>query len=161
GGPYPRGLIVELECSPQSSSWPRFSPQGGSSLTPGTAPLEAELMNAPVGSEATIPLVHAVAAGNAACFGETDLEWCLSGRIGADETVQDVPLLFTPFAIGRRGDVQLCLPAPTVSARHAVIEQRDGRLVITDLHSTNGTFVNGQRIAGPTALSENDLLQIA
>ncbi|MGK7875367.1 MAG: CHAT domain-containing protein [Xenococcaceae cyanobacterium] len=50
---------------------------------------------------------------------------------------------------------------PTISRRHAVIEWNQGVLQITDLGSTNGTEVNGERISPPTqdAISEPVLLQ--
>ncbi len=37
--------------------------------------------------------------------------------------------------------------AEVISAEHAVIEWRDGQFVLRDLHSSNGTFVNGARIS--------------
>ena len=47
--------------------------------------------------------------------------------------------------IGRvKADVEI--DSPDVSRRHAVIERKDGVYVVRDLGSTNGTYVNGQRI---------------
>ncbi len=45
-----------------------------------------------------------------------------------------------------------------VSRFHAMLEREDGRLVITDLKSTNGTFVNGRRLRAQSkyALSDGD-----
>jgi len=37
---------------------------------------------------------------------------------------------------------------PTVSRQHAEIEEVNGGILVRDLHSTNGTYVNGQRVAG-------------
>lgn len=46
----------------------------------------------------------------------------------------------------------LVIPVATVSALHARIESKDGTLFITDLDSTNGTFINEQRVLpGATA----------
>lgn len=47
----------------------------------------------------------------------------------------------------------------TVSRQHAKIEFENGSVVLTDLNSTNGTFVNGHRIDVPTPLSSGDLVQ--
>ncbi len=46
-----------------------------------------------------------------------------------------------------------------VSARHAEIRSAGGRHVLHDLGSTNGTFVNGRRIAGERELRDGDTIQ--
>ncbi len=87
--------------------------------------------------------------------------WFLSGQIAEADTVRNVPVHSSPFAVGRRQDQHLCLPVATVSGRHAKIEEMNERLVLTDLKSTNGTFVNGRRIDAAVELQENDLVQFA
>jgi hypothetical protein len=47
-----------------------------------------------------------------------------------------------------------------VSRRHAALRPAGGRVEIEDLGSTNGTFVNDNRITGPTALSSGDKVRI-
>jgi EAL domain-containing protein (putative c-di-GMP-specific phosphodiesterase class I) len=49
----------------------------------------------------------------------------------------------------------------TVSGNHAELRLIDGRLVIFDLKSTNGTYVNGERITEPTIVSDEDLIHFA
>jgi ABC-type multidrug transport system ATPase subunit/ABC-type multidrug transport system permease subunit len=61
--------------------------------------------------------------------------------------------------IGRDPKAFLHLNHPTVSYHHAQIIQQDGKLVIKDLNSTNGTFVNGQRIT-QAVLKSGDHIQI-
>jgi ABC-type multidrug transport system ATPase subunit/pSer/pThr/pTyr-binding forkhead associated (FHA) protein/ABC-type multidrug transport system permease subunit len=62
--------------------------------------------------------------------------------------------------IGRDPSSYLPLNHPTVSTRHAEIyKQNDGSLVIRDLGSTNGTFVNGQRVS-QVPLKSGDVIQI-
>lgn len=54
--------------------------------------------------------------------------------------------------IGRDESADVCLPHIQVSRRHALIQMRNGAAIVRDLHSTNGTFVDGRRIAAPVAL---------
>jgi tetratricopeptide (TPR) repeat protein len=50
---------------------------------------------------------------------------------------------------------------PAVSASHArIIRTPDGGLVVSDLGSTNGTYVNGMRIVRPQPLRQGDTLQL-
>jgi hypothetical protein len=61
--------------------------------------------------------------------------------------------------IGRKyGDI--LLDDPKISKRHAKFTLEDDRYVLWDLGSTNGTFVNGQRIRGATILKENDEIRM-
>ena len=52
----------------------------------------------------------------------------------------------TPFTIGRKYDNDLCLEDIAVSGHHARIAQVQEVLFLEDLNSTNGTFVNEQKI---------------
>jgi len=48
--------------------------------------------------------------------------------------------------VGRRDDCNIRIPAETVSRRHCQFEVSEDEVVLTDLGSSNGTFVNGRRI---------------
>jgi pSer/pThr/pTyr-binding forkhead associated (FHA) protein len=59
-----------------------------------------------------------------------------------------------------REDCDVNLIDPEVSRRHAEIRTSGGSLGIEDLGSTNGTFVNGSRVAADTALGVGDRVAI-
>jgi pSer/pThr/pTyr-binding forkhead associated (FHA) protein len=65
-----------------------------------------------------------------------------------------------PAIIGRRKDVQVCLDNPWVSRRHCELDEVEGILLVRDLGSRNGTFVNGYRISA-SPLMPGDELNIA
>ncbi len=47
-----------------------------------------------------------------------------------------------------------------ISARHARVVRREGGLWVEDLGSTNGTFVNGERVVGLERIRSNDLIKM-
>jgi pSer/pThr/pTyr-binding forkhead associated (FHA) protein len=49
---------------------------------------------------------------------------------------------------------------PVVSAEHAELRTENGRVEITDLASTNGTFVNGQPVKGAQVLEDQDVVEL-
>ncbi len=53
---------------------------------------------------------------------------------------------YDQLTIGRDVDCDLMLPSPLVSRRHARLERSGAAHILIDLGSTNGTYVNGQRI---------------
>jgi pSer/pThr/pTyr-binding forkhead associated (FHA) protein len=62
-------------------------------------------------------------------------------------------------AIGRQ-DGDLVLEDPEVSRRHAVLRREGESIVVEDLDSTNGTFVNGERIRSPLPIGPGDLVRV-
>jgi len=64
--------------------------------------------------------------------------------------------------LGRQHDSAICLLGRAISRHHARISHDNGDWTIEDLDSSNGTFLNGQRLAAnaPTPLTERDTLQI-
>jgi pSer/pThr/pTyr-binding forkhead associated (FHA) protein len=79
------------------------------------------------------------------------IDWPLTGRT----FYLDKPVV----SIGRLVANGICLEDPFVSRHHCVIRNEDGQYVIKDLHSTNGTYVNGERI-NAYSLAEGDLIRI-
>src|SRR6188472_2332043 len=65
------------------------------------------------------------------------------------------------FLVGRGSDCDLTLADTEASRRHALLRpQADGSVVLEDLGSTNGTYVNGQRISGPVTLRGGERVRI-
>lgn len=62
--------------------------------------------------------------------------------------------------IGRGSKTDIRLRAPSVSRQHAIIKLIGKDYILEDLHSTNGTFVNGTEVRSPTNLKIGDKIQI-
>ena len=72
-----------------------------------------------------------------------------------------------PIRLVVNGDIEvgrdcdgLLLGDPRTSRRHASLMANAGGLTVLDLGSSNGTFVNGTRVVGPTPVSPNDLVAV-
>jgi hypothetical protein len=59
-----------------------------------------------------------------------------------------------------RGDVEIQLEDPFASSRHARITRQGHVLVIEDLGSTNGTYLNEEPLTGPQPLHAGDRIRI-
>ncbi|MEW6240586.1 MAG: FHA domain-containing protein [Chloroflexota bacterium] len=66
----------------------------------------------------------------------------------------------TLIQIGRDPSNDVVLPSPTVSRYHAQVERVGQRYRVEDLRSSNGTFVNGERVTGTVWLKPNDSIRI-
>jgi phosphoserine phosphatase RsbU/P len=62
--------------------------------------------------------------------------------------------------LGRHPTCDIVLESPSVSRQHARITNIDGKFYIEDLHSRNGTYVNGHLLTARQLLEENDQLGI-
>ena len=62
------------------------------------------------------------------------------------------------FVLGRAGDLRL--GDARVSRRHARVYQEGGAYLVTDLGSSNGTFCNEEKLAGPRPLSDGDVIRV-
>ncbi len=65
------------------------------------------------------------------------------------------------FTIGRGGDCEIVLPERQVSRYHVKIRHEDGRYILEDLGSKNGTHLNGAQFHGTAPLQDGDEIQIA
>jgi serine phosphatase RsbU (regulator of sigma subunit) len=66
----------------------------------------------------------------------------------------------SPITIGRDGQQTLVLADPELSRRHARVSLVDGKAIVEDLRSTNGTFVDGERITEPVTLVEGKVVRV-
>src|SRR5438034_7986087 len=62
--------------------------------------------------------------------------------------------------IGRVAGNDIVLPKGNVSKRHSRIVLKDGKFIIVDLKSTNGTYVNGRKITSPLVIKSTDKIYI-
>ncbi len=64
---------------------------------------------------------------------------------GRETKSYDCPDL--PVILGRQPSKGIAIVHPTISREHAKIFERDGKLSVADLNSSNGTFVNGAKVS--------------
>ncbi len=67
----------------------------------------------------------------------------------------------TNWIIGAAPTCDLVIDEATVSSRHCRLSREGERLLIEDLGSTNGTFVNGRQISGATPVTSADTIRLA
>lgn len=73
---------------------------------------------------------------------------------GLDFVVED------SLVVGRSEQSDIVIADPYASDFHLRMTAKDGRIVVSDLGSTNGTYVNGRRITAPTDLGRGDAVQV-
>lgn len=78
------------------------------------------------------------------------------------EGTVDRSFIVGPFGarIGRSAPAEIVLADPRVSRAHCMIEFKDGELLVSDLGSTNGTFIDEERIEQATVLPVGSVLQV-
>jgi pSer/pThr/pTyr-binding forkhead associated (FHA) protein len=65
-----------------------------------------------------------------------------------------------PFVIGRRSDSDCALPLAFISRHHCQFILNDDQVLVQDLESYNGTFVNGQKASHPLPVRHGDELSL-
>jgi hypothetical protein len=72
------------------------------------------------------------------------------------ENGQEFKFDLPEFFIGRDPQASLHIPDDTLSAIHTRVYFKSGHWMIEDLQSTNGTFINGERLSTPSVLINGD-----
>lgn len=62
--------------------------------------------------------------------------------------------------IGRHPSNDVSIDDPSASRKHSKIEVRDDGLMLSDIESGNGTYLNGERVTGSTKLRPGDRIRI-
>lgn len=130
-------------------------------LTPGQAP------SAPEPDDRTVILGHEPSTPSGDPISEEKPRpqvnrmltgWLVSFDI--DPMGKDYKLYQGRHIIGSAQNCDIRLTIPGVSAEHAVLLCRNGKYIIEDNLSSNGTFVNGEMIEDKVYLNENDIIRI-
>lgn len=76
-----------------------------------------------------------------------------------DREVKRIAINKAEITIGRDMDADLCIDNPGISRIHATVSFRDGYFSLLDHGSSNGTYINGERVEEST-LNDGDQIQI-
>ena len=77
----------------------------------------------------------------------------------ADQAGRRYPL-GDEITVGRAAGCQVTVDDTYVSQLHARVFSRDGQVMVEDLGSTNGTYLNRSKVSGPMVMQKGDRLQI-
>ncbi len=73
---------------------------------------------------------------------------------------KSIPIKLSQFLIGRDPQCHLRPASPVISKRHCALLTKNGRVFLRDFDSTNGTFVNDERVENQRELKNGDVLKI-
>ena len=77
-----------------------------------------------------------------------------------DPTGREHPLTGESITIGRAVESDVVITSKRVSREHARVRREGWRVMLEDLDSTNGTFLNDERVLAPVALHDGDRIAI-
>lgn len=90
-----------------------------------------------------------------------DSTWFIEGFLDETKRLRRVPIARMPFRVGRGSRMDLQVLVTSVSKHHADLSPTPEGLRVIDRKSTNGTFVNGERLQGSTLVQEGTILHFA
>ena len=80
--------------------------------------------------------------------------------VGGTSNGQEIPVTSAKISLGRDEVADYRLTSELVSRSHCEIQVLSEEVVVTDLNSRNGTFVNGVRLQGKQSIKSGDSLRI-
>lgn len=75
-------------------------------------------------------------------------------------TGRSYDLTLPMITVGRLEDNTFQIPEPSVSSHHCEVHMRGNDVVIKDLNSTNGTFINGQKVEGEAVVRPGQVIRL-
>lgn len=87
--------------------------------------------------------------------------WYLEGYSETRHALQRIPLNGFPFRVGRAEGLSLVLDSDGISREHAELRCMGDHLVLLDLNSTNGTFLNREPVKGEVRIENGDIIHFA
>jgi pSer/pThr/pTyr-binding forkhead associated (FHA) protein len=76
------------------------------------------------------------------------------------EQIREIPMNEEEFLIGRGADCNLRLRISSISRHHCLIRLGTNEATVVDLGSSNGTYLNGNRVRSQAALRNGDEIQV-
>lgn len=80
--------------------------------------------------------------------------------VGGKNDGREINISVPEFIIGRGENAHLRPSSDLISRRHCALRINNGQLIIEDLGSRNGTYVNGEKLNGPHVAKSGDLLRV-
>ena len=80
--------------------------------------------------------------------------------VGGKNDGREIAITVPKFVIGRGEEANLRPTSDLVSRHHTAINVDNGKVIIEDLKSRNGTFVNGEQITAPHVAKSGDSLRV-
>lgn len=145
--PAPSPVLTESE--PKSDSSAEFA-------STGTTRISVSEPITPENAEGTVR-INMRRRGVTVNFEESRIDEATGGYI---ECPARSVTLEREIIVGRLGECDVVIDDMAVSGRHLKITREDGIMMVTDLHSSNGTELNGQKISRTTNLNSGDVLHI-
>jgi len=88
-------------------------------------------------------------------------QWFLECYVTGGKILRRILLDNFPFTVGRAAECSLTLNTPDVSRYHGELLNKEGKLLVRDLGSTNGIFINRELISGIREIRHGDVLHFA